>query len=272
MRWALATAAVLFAVALALAGWALWRRARLRRRVPARRAPRLRHAVVLAHGIFGFDEIAVAGRRHRYFRNIADRLAPLGAQFHHLRVAPTAGVEARAGELVALVRDLPGKRLNVIAHSMGGLDARFAIARLGLAGRVASLVTIGAPHRGTPLANHPLSRAAARLLGLEALRDLRPDALERFNREVPDAPGVAYCSVVATSDLAHTNPLLWPTHAYLSRHGGSNDGLVPASSQRWGTVLREVQADHWAQVGWSLGFDAAALYEEILRELAGMGF
>jgi len=37
-------------------------------------------------------------------------------------------------------------------------------------------------------------------------------------------------------------------------------------------VLREVEADHWAQVGWSLRFDAVGLYEEILRELAGLGF
>ena len=51
-----------------------------------------------------------------------------------------------------------------------------------------------------------------------------------------------------------------------------SDGIVPATSQRWGQVLREVEADHWAQVGWSLRFDAVALYEEILRELAVLGF
>ena len=60
--------------------------------------------------------------------------------------------------------------------------------------------------------------------------------------------------------------------ALLTRRAGPNDGLVPASSQRWGKVLREVRADHWAQVGWSIRFDAAALYEDILRELAALGF
>ena len=272
MRWTLVAAAALLALALALAFYALWRRARLRRRIPARRAPRLRHPVVLAHGVLGFDEIAIAGRRHRYFRNIADRLEPLGTRFHHSRVPPTASVAVRAQELVSLVRELPGGRVNVIAHSMGGLDARFAIARLGLSDRVVSLVTIGSPHLGTPLADLPGSKTAARMLRFSALQDLTPAALERFNREVTNVKGVAYRSVVCASDLRHTNPLLWPSHAYLSRHSGPNDGLVPASSQRWGEVLREVEADHWAQVGWSLRFDAAALYEEILRELAGLGF
>ena len=181
-------------------------------------------------------------------------------------------MSVRAERLVALSRELPGERINVIAHSMGGLDARYAISRLGLAQRIACLVTIGSPHRGTPLADLPLSRLAARALGVLALNDLTPRALERFNREVPDAPGVAYCSVVGASRLLHTNPLLWPTHLYLSSRCGPSDGIVPATSQRWGQVLREVEADHWAQVGWSLGFDAIALYEEILRELVGLGF
>ena len=266
------TLAALLVAALALAVWVWIKRARLRRRVPARHAPRLRHPVVLAHGMFGFDEIAVAGRRHRYFRNIAEELVGPGLEFYRPRVAPAAPIAVRAASLVAILEQLPGERFNVIAHSMGGLDARFAITRLGLAGRVASLVTIGAPHQGTPLAHSPFARMTARALRLVALGDLTPEAVERFNREVPDVEGVAYCSVVAATDLSQTNPLLWPTHLYLSSRAGPNDGIVPALSQRWGNVLCEVEADHWAQVGWSLRFDAVALYEQVLRELAALGF
>lgn len=266
------TVAALLAAALALLIWAWARRARLRKRVPARHAPRLRHPVVLAHGVFGFDEIAIAGRRHRYFRNIAEELATPGLEFYRARVAPVAPIPVRAAKLVDILGALPGDRFNLIAHSMGGLDARYAITRLGLAGRVASLVTIGAPHRGTPLADFSLARVTARALRLVALGDLTPAAVARFNLEVPDVEGVAYCSVVAATGLLQTNPLLWPSHLYLSAHGGRNDGIVPALSQRWGKVLREVEADHWAQVGWSLDFDAVGLYEEILKELAGLGF
>jgi len=222
--------------------------------------------------MFGFDEIAVAGRRHRYFRNIAEELAVPGLEFYRTRVAPAAPIAVRAGAFVELLRALPGERFNVIAHSMGGLDARFAIARLGLADRVASLVTIGAPHHGTPLADLPLARGIFRLIGVGALADLAPDALQRFNQAVPDVDGVTYCSVVAATRLSQTNPLLWPSHLYLSARSGRNDGVVPQESQRWGNVLREIEADHWAQVGWSLRFDAVGLYEEILRELAALGF
>src|SRR6266550_5403074 len=106
----------------------LWvRRARLRKRVPVRRVPHLRHPIVLAHGVFGFDEIAVAGRRHRYFRNIAEELAVPGLEFYRPRVAPGAPIAVRAGTLVELLRALPGERFNVIAHSMGGLDRKSVV-------------------------------------------------------------------------------------------------------------------------------------------------
>src|SRR5437764_7625911 len=114
-------AGTLVLLALAALVILLWvRRARLRKRVPARHAPRLRHPVVLAHGVFGFDEIAVAGRRHRYFRNIAEELAGSDLEFYRPRVPPVAPIAVRAQMLVALLRELPGDRFNVIAHSMGG--------------------------------------------------------------------------------------------------------------------------------------------------------
>jgi len=261
-------AASLLALAAVLAVWALARRrAKLRRTLRSRGARRLRHPVVLAHGVLGFDEIAVAGHRHNYFRNIAGSLS---AEVHHARVPATGGVVSRAEHLADLVRSLPCERVNIIAHSMGGLDARYAISKLALEGRVASLVTVGTPHLGTPLADLALKGIPAAML--RALPDLTGAALERFNREIPDVEGVAYCSVAAHSDLSGTNPLLWPSHAYLSQKAGRNDGLVPASSQRWGTVLREIEADHWAQIGWSSRFDAVGLYADLVRELVALGF
>jgi hypothetical protein len=65
--------------------------------------------------------------------------------------------------------------------------------------------------------------------------------------------------------------LLAPAHAYLAKLAGPNDGLVPAESQRWGRVLGEVDADHWAQIGWSQGFDAGRFYAAIAGHLAELG-
>ena len=146
--------------------------------------------------------------------------------------------------------------------------------------RVASVVTIGTPHLGTPIADLGaklsdvlrMKALLGRVIDLDAFYDLTTTRMERFNGEVGDAPGVFYGSVVARIARPRANPLLWPTHLYLSERAGDNDGMVPSASQSWGEVLRQIEADHWAQIGWSPDFDALALYEEILRELRGRGF
>jgi triacylglycerol lipase len=283
-------AAIAVAVALALAALAAvalllaWRRRRhLARHVAAkvsRGAPR--YPVVLAHGLLGFDEIRVGRTRHDYFRGVPARLEDEGAVVHRPRVAKAAAIAARAGELAAFIEELPARRVNVVAHSMGGLDARYAVARLGLERKIASLTTIGTPHLGTPLADfganlaeRPLLVHALERIGLdvEAIQDLTIARMESFNRAVPDAPGVAYASVVGIApSRGEVNPLLLPTYLWLGERAGPSDGVVPADSQRWGEVLRTIAADHWAQIGWSRHFDAAGFYADLLRELRARGF
>jgi triacylglycerol lipase len=250
---------------------------RLRR--PTRSAPR--HPVILLHGLLGFDELGVGPARSQYFRGLGERLERLGAEVHRPRVARVAGVARRAEQLARRLESLPAKRVNLVAHSMGGLDARYAIARLGLAPRVASLVTLGTPHRGTPLADlgaalgvWPLASRALAAAGLDvgAFLDLTTVRTLVFNEQVPDHPEVWYGSVVAWAAGPSLHPLLRPWQRYLWHRAGANDGLVPLSSQRWGRVVAEIEADHWAQIGWSRRFDAAALFEELLRELRGLGF
>jgi triacylglycerol lipase len=258
-------------VALAVARW-------LRSRRRPRELARPRYPVVLAHGFLGFDELALGWQRHAYFRGIGARLEQMGAKVYSPRVPGTASIASRAESLATLIRSLPDERVNIVAHSMGGLDARYAISQLGLSGKVASLITIGTPHLGTPLADMGskmlarIVRMLARFIDLRAFVDLTTKGMERFNRQVPNASGVAYGSVVGRSVKLRTHPLLWAPHVYLSKHAGPNDGLVPSASQPWGDVVQEIEADHWAQVGWSRGFDAVGLYEELLRDLRGKGF
>jgi triacylglycerol lipase len=266
----------LAAIALAVAVVAI-RRRRRRRRLPRRTGG---PSVVLVHGLFGFDTFGIPGARVDYFRGIADHLATTaGARVHVVRLPAIAAVPVRARALADGIAALAAPdRVHVIAHSLGGLDARFALARFGLAARVESLVTIGTPHRGTPLAElatrGPLgvARRMLDLLGLpiDALDWLTPDALARFNRDVPDAGDVFYASVVGgMRDPATPVPLaLAPLHAYLRRVAGPNDGLVPVSSQAWGAVIADVEADHFAQIGWRATarpvIDARALYADVL--------
>ena len=237
--------------------------------------------VVLVHGLFGFDRIGVPGARFDYFRGIAKHLGTLGCHAHAVKLPMASSVPARAKQLVAAIEALPHDRIDLIAHSLGGLDARFALAHLGLAKRVRSLVTVGTPHRGTPIADllhkGPLDWAR-RLVGvlgmpIEALEWLSTESLEQFNRDVPDVPGVRYACVVGGlhNDDSVVPLALVPAHAYLRKVSGINDGVVPVSSQYWGETLAEIEADHFSQIGWRVAvrhtFDAAGMYAFVVARL-----
>jgi triacylglycerol lipase len=245
---------------------------------PVERGPPL--PVVLVHGLFGFDRIGVPGARFDYFRGIAKHLESLGCQAHAVRLPAAGSVPERARELVAAIEALPHARIDLIAHSLGGLDARYALSHLGLARRVRSLVTVGTPHRGTPLADLALkgpldwARRIVRALGvpLDALEWLGTEAQAAFNASVVDVPGVRYACVVGGVRRRRDIPLaLVPAHAYLRRVAGPNDGLVPIASQFWGETLAEIEADHFAQIGWRVAvrgqFDAPGLYAYIVARL-----
>jgi len=271
---------LLLLAALVVAAW-LWRRParapRRRRRAPARPP----HPLVLVHGLFGFDELAIGRARHAYFRGIGPRFQKAGRRVVHARLPALGGIEARARELAGCVRAMGEERVIILAHSMGGLDARHAIARLGLAPQVAALVTVGTPHRGTPVADLTadlaqklgIARALALAgVGLEALHDLTTERMERFNQEAPDVGSVSYACVVGSiGRKLRVNPLLLPTHLWMAERDGPNDGVVPAASQRWGEVLAEIDADHWAQIGWSRKFDAGTFYVSLLQALEASG-
>ena len=237
--------------------------------------------VILVHGLFGFDRMGIAGAKLDYFRGIAKHLETLGCHAHAVKLPRASSVPERARELCDAITALGHEQVDLIAHSMGGLDARYALAHFGLASRVRSQVTVGTPHRGTPIADlaseGPLAivRKAIAALGvpMTAIDWLTTSALECFNRETLDVAGVRYaCVVGGIRDDATQIPLaIQPIHAYLRKVAGANDGLVPMASQYWGETLAEIEADHFAQIGWRLAprntFDALGLYAFIVARL-----
>ena len=117
--------------------------------------------IILAPGILGFGRVPVLSLFVNYFNGVAAHLRRQGHVVIAPQVNPIGSVTERGQQLAAAILDVSPspQKLHVIAHSMGGLDARFAISKVpGVAERVQTLVTIGTPHRGSPVANAFMNR------------------------------------------------------------------------------------------------------------------
>ena len=250
--------------------------------------------IVLHHGVlnifcFELGPLKIASFGTAVERTIAERGHSLIAS----RVHPTGGIARRASELKDIIlsnlarQRRADERVVVIAHSMGGLDARYMISRLAMSQRVSALVTISTPHRGNACADFVLKNvgmrlgalAAARRLNLDigAMEDLTTPSCERFNLSVPDAPGVRYFSITASRPLHRVPIFSMPSWQLVNAVEGENDGLVSVKSARWGTHLETWPLDHWQQIGRRLMIrrngepDAAEFYGRLMNQLSEHG-
>jgi triacylglycerol lipase len=217
--------------------------------------------IILHHGLMGFGDVSVGPVKIAYFRGIDRAIAGRGHPLVVSRVHPTGSIELRARELKSNIlrglkqHDREKDRVLIIAHSMGGLDARHMITRLGMDDRVAALVTVCTPHRGSPYADWCLHNLGEKLggmrlmnlLGLDvrALSDLTLASCRQFNREVKNAAGVQYFSVSAARPWHRVPPFAVHAHKIVTDLEGDNDCLVSVKSSTWGEHLGVWPADHF---------------------------
>ncbi len=249
--------------------------------------------IVLAHGIARFDVLREKlderlglpdnplEDEFQYFKNIRTYLGKNGfPSVFNTNVNFAGSVELRAEQLKSrideIIAETGAEKVHIIAHSMGGLDARRMIVDLGMAEKVAGLTTIGTPHRGTILADHVIGHGGslwmdvlqkAVSLDLDGFRDLTVAACQAFNTRAENVEaknGVFYQTYASFEEVNDVFLPLIPSWLFIRNNEGRNDGLVPFKSQQWkseliaadGTRKTIVQkdfplaADHLNQVGW----------------------
>jgi triacylglycerol lipase len=253
-----------------------------------------RHPIVLAHGAGGFRELLGV---LEYFHGIPAELRAGGARVHVTSVSAFESAEARGEQLLAqveyIVAATGARKVNLIGHSLGGLDARYVAAvRPDL---VASVTTVGSPHQGARMADWLLghtapggfTQTAIDVLGgvlgfainllagtdhpqeaLVALRQVSSDGVAAFNDRYPQGLPTSYCgqgpeaqggirfySWSGTSVITNVlDPSDAPLLATSLFSGGDSDGLVDRCSSRFGRVIRDdYRMNHLDQVNQTLG-------------------
>ena len=233
---------------------------------------RLQYPVVLMHG---FGMIA-ALRRNGHLHDQAMFLRERGVIAYAPNVPPYNPVPVRASiwqqRIEHVLEETGTEKVNLIAHSMGGLDARYLISSLGFGDRVASLISIASPHHGSSIASFLLEQPdklrewlseVANWMGTRIMQDVEADFLKtvtiltpeyicnEFNPSIPDHPGVRYWSYSARAGKGTDigiSPFLRPLNYILYNREGHNDGFVSVESAKWGDYCGILEADH-AQAG-----------------------
>lgn len=216
---------------------------------------RTKYPILLVHGVFFRDSKTL-----NYWGRIPQELIKNGATIYYGNHQSALSVKESGIEIAEriqkIVKETGCEKVNIIAHSKGGLDCRYAISCLGADKYVASLTTINTPHRGCLFADYLLDIApdsfahkvahkynsAYKVLGdekpdfLSAVYDLTDEKCHQFNQEVLDKNGILYQSVGTKLNNATSGRFpLNLSYSLVKHFDGDNDGLVGKESFPWGS-------------------------------------
>ena len=260
-----------------------------------------KYPLLLVHGVFfrDYDHL-------NYWGRIPKELETNGAVIFYGGHNSASAVKDSGRELEVKIKQVLQEtgceKVNIIAHSKGGLDSRALIA--ANPSLVASLTTINTPHRGCEFADyffHKLPEAQKQALAarynalatklgdvnpdfIAAVYDLTSTACAKFNEEVKDHPDVMYQSYGSVLRKARSGKFpLNLTYNMVRHFDGENDGLVGIDSFPWGessTLLRNEVTKRGISHGDVIdlnrenidGFDVREFYVQLVHNLKERGF
>lgn len=255
-----------------------------------------KYPVVLVHGMMAKDFPF-----WRAFRGISGFLQKQGVTVYVTNQDGVGSIETNAQQLKEEILQILHKenceKVNLIAHSKGGLDARFMISCLDMAKHVASLTTLSTPHHGSGLSAHLLKMprflaktiafctdTSYKILGdkqpdiLLLGQELTSDAMEGFNASVPNFPQVYYQSFSSTAPDKKAFLRFIPYQISRYCEQDDTDGMVSVHSSQWGNYRGGMgeSIDHFKMVGMygtkTKLTGVGLFYLHIIQELKAMGF
>lgn len=262
-----------------------------------------KYPILMVHGIFFRD-----WKSFNYWGRIPKELEDNGAVIYYSNHQSSASVEQCANEIkqrvLNIVQETGCQKVNIIAHSKGGLDSRYAISCLGMDQYVASLTTINTPHMGCNYVCRILDRIPQktvtaignkydtlyRKLGddnpdfFSGLKDLTDRECFRLNKVMKNVPGVLYQST-GSRMVSRTSTMFPLSLGYCIIKcfgGGDNDGLVSTNSMVWGEFLGVISPkgrqgiSHGDMIDLTRknieGFDVCEFYIDLVSQLKSKGF
>ena len=209
-----------------------------------------KYPILLVHGM-GFRDKPIC-----YWGRIPKALRSHGAKVYFGFQEANADIERNADILAVrlkhILAETGSEKVNVIAHSKGGMEMRYLISTMKAGGHIASLTTISTPHNGS-VTMDKLMRLGFIMKIIGAGTDIfkriggdkEPDTfrcfeqlttgyMKQFNIDNPDDPRVLYrsCAFLMSSPLSDI--IMTVPYIGVRLLNGKSDGFLTPSEVRHG--------------------------------------
>jgi triacylglycerol lipase len=221
-----------------------------------------RFPIMLVHGAAFRDD----SKLYNYWGRIPKLLRNAGADIYYSGQDAWGSIESNAEIIKKNVMEVLSKtgveKINLIAHSKGGLEARYLISELNMGSHIASLTTISTPHHGSKIVDIVyglpkfLYRFISALVNLffrisgdknpdfyNASRQLSSIYCREFNDKYPPKQNILYQSYATRMKNPFSDILFLLPYTVVKIAEGDNDGLVTVTSARYGKFKGVFEGD-----------------------------
>jgi triacylglycerol lipase len=249
------------------------------------------------HGIIAHDRKSVIN----FWGRIPKVLKDEGINVFRGNTDAWGGYESNALILKKTIEEILAQtrkeKVNIIAHSKGGIDSRYLIYKHNFADKIASLTTVCTPHRGSEIADFIINqkiihtkftKSVLRIFG-KLYGDANPDLydvnyllttarMKEFNEKVIMDEKVFYQSLYTTMSKADDDLAFYYPYSYIKKISGDNDGMVSEYSTSWGNNVSKIDGSiSHGQIldlrGKNVrGINIPDVYVNIVRKLSVNGF
>ena len=257
----------------------------------------LKYPVVLVHGIAAHDRRGIIN----FWGRIPDKLRENNIKVFLGNTDAWGSYESNAEILKdtidKILDETNSDKVNIIAHSKGGIDSRFLIWKYNYGDKVASLTTISTPHHGAEIADliysqkivHSQTAKRALMVFGRLYGDIKPDMfnvnyqlttekMKEFNENIVMDHRVYYQSVYTTMRDSFDDIMFFYSHWYIKSRKGDNDGMVSEYSARWGDNIVKIEGgiSHAEILDLKMrkisGINIPDIYIKIVSELSEKGY
>jgi triacylglycerol lipase len=257
----------------------------------------LKYPVILVHGIFAHDRGGIIN----FWGRIPQKLQEKNVKLFFGNTDAWGSYESNAELLKVtvdkIIEETNSEKVNIIAHSKGGIDSRYLIWKYNYGDKVASLTTISTPHHGAEIADliynqkivHTRIAKNALITFGKLYGDINPDLfnvnyqlttekMREFNEIVGMDHRVYYQSIYTLMKNYFDDLMFFYSHWYIKTINGNNDGIVSEYSAKWSNNIIKIEGgiSHAEIVDYKMkkisGMDIPDIYIKIVNELSERGF